>query len=496
MSLNCNEIDLVLSELDLAGSFIQEIIQPGFDTLALYTYKTGQAKTILICTAPGSCRINETRRKITRNSKPLRFMEFLNAHIRGARINSCCQLGHERIIKFELSHAGENFLMFVRLWSSAANVILCDSDFLILDSLYRRPKKNEMSGQKFQLDEKLLASANASDENESENIQLLEKFPIRSFEEVEKEFAEKNQNAHKLSFNQKIDLWYGEHATVLSRESILAQAEKWYTSQHTRRTAALERLRKKQKEFLNAEQLRHYGDLILSFSHQISSDGNFLECEDYDTGATVHIKLDAKKNAHENAQDFYEKYRKAQSGAEELSHDIEIAEAQIAQLDSIYAQIKAEPNPVRMEQLFRKNTTPKQQQKKTHPGLSYNVNGWQIYVGRDSHENDELLRHHVRGSDMWLHVRDYSGGYVFIKAKAGKTVPLDILLDAGNLAVYYSKARKNGKADLYYTHVKYLRRAKNGPRGLVIPTQEKNLSIELDKARLSKLDSIKQLEGN
>ena len=59
-----------------------------------------------------------------------------------------------------------------------------------------------------------------------------------------------------------------------------------------------------------------------------------------------------------------------------------------------------------------------------------------------------------------------------------------------NLAVYYSKARNAGKTDLYYTHVKYLRRAKNGPKGLVLPTQEKNLCIEPDKARLTRLDSL------
>ena len=158
--------------------------------------------------------------------------------------------------------------------------------------------------------------------------------------------------------------------------------------------------------------------------------------------------------------------------------------------DSLYAEIKNEKNPVKIEQLLRRDTTPKQQQKKNHPGLDYTVDGWYILVGRDANENDELLRHHVRGDDLWLHVRDFPGGYVFVKARKGKTVPLEILLDAANLAVYYSKARNAGKTDLYYTHVKYLRRAKNGPKGLVLPTQEKNLCIEPDKARLARLNSL------
>jgi predicted ribosome quality control (RQC) complex YloA/Tae2 family protein len=113
-------------------------------------------------------------------------------------------------------------------------------------------------------------------------------------------------------------------------------------------------------------------------------------------------------------------------------------------------------------------------------------------VGRNAAENDELLRHNVKGSDWWLHVRDYSGGYVFIRAKKEKSVPLEILLYAGNLAVYHSKARKNGEADLYYTQVKFLRRAKNAPKGTVLPTQEKNLHIKIDAEKLRRLDEFEK----
>jgi predicted ribosome quality control (RQC) complex YloA/Tae2 family protein len=80
---------------------------------------------------------------------------------------------------------------------------------------------------------------------------------------------------------------------------------------------------------------------------------------------------------------------------------------------------------------------------------------------------------------------------VFIKQRAGKTVPLDILLDAGNLAIFYSKGRNSGEGDLFYTPVKYLRRAKDGPKGLVIPTQEKNLHVRVEAERLKELESCR-----
>ena len=85
---------------------------------------------------------------------------------------------------------------------------------------------------------------------------------------------------------------------------------------------------------------------------------------------------------------------------------------------------------------------------------------------------------------------------MFIKHRAGKTVPLDILLDAGNLAIFYSKGRNNGEGNLFYTQVKYLRRAKNGPKGkapkgLVIPTQEKNLHVRVEADRLRELENCR-----
>jgi hypothetical protein len=39
--------------------------------------------------------------------------------------------------------------------------------------------------------------------------------------------------------------------------------------------------------------------------------------------------------------------------------------------------------------------------------------------------------------------------------------------------------------------VKYLRRAKNGPKGLVLPTQEKNLHVKVEAARLRELETCR-----
>ena len=511
MSLNCNEINLILSELNLSGSFIQDIIQPGYDTIALYAYKEGAAKTILICAANNATRINETRRKIPKNEKPLRFMEFLKSKIRGAKILSCGQMGLERIIKFELGHGDEQFNMYVRLWSAAANIILCDKNNNILDAMFRRPQKGEVTGGVFD-EAAVWAKANekaqqaqdgaqtdaspksgaASNDSGADNSAQKKRFPIRDFADIQEEAARRHPDWPPLTFNQKVDWFYSESASALSRDALLEKAKSWYTSHKSRQEAALERLKGKKASFENCAQKKHWGDLILSNAASIQAGQKFLECLDYQSGSSVQIKIDPKKSPQENAAVYYDLYKKEKSGAEELESEIALSQKKLAALEKAYQEILNEKNPARMEQLLRKDSAPKQKQKKERPGLDYTVNGWLILVGRDANENDELLRHHVKGSDMWLHTRDCPGGYVFIKYRAGKTIPLDILLDAGNLAVYFSKARKNGKADLYYTQVKHLRRAKNAPKGTVLPTNEKNLSVVLDSSRLKRLELDRQ----
>ncbi len=487
MSLNCKEINVVLGELQLTGSFIQQIVQPSFDTIAFHLYNTSSC-TVFICLAGGACRIHETKRRIPKTDKPLRFMEFLKSRIKGCKITECEQLHDDRILRLVLKNSNETFFMFIRLWSGSANIIVTDENMQILDAFYRRPKRGETTGVQFEV---------------PTPPSKTKEFEVRTFSELlETDIIEinskllQNKTFNELTYSEKIDLWYGEFGQALSKEVLLEQGQKSYDKQKNRMMSALLRLQEKQKTFLDCEKLRHFGDLILANAHilteQLENDdkNRFFECEDYETGNMIQFEIDSKKSAQENAQNYYTQYKKATSGLGELEYDISKLKKEILDLDAIWEDLLKEPNPIRLQQLLKKQTKPKQQIQKKHPGLSFDISGWHILVGRTASENDELLRKHVKGFDTWLHTRDYPGGYVFIKNQKGKSIPLEVLLDAGNLAVFYSKARKAKTADLYYTQVKHLRRAKNGPKGTVLPSNEKNLTITLDDARLKKIEEF------
>ena len=463
MSLNATEINLILDELNLAGNFIQEIDQPNFSSLVFHCYKNGKTLQLFICTLNNACRIHETKQKITKNETPLRFMELLKSRIKGAKIISARQLANDRIIELQLlknkitDESETKFLLYIRLWTNAANVILCDSENHIIDCLYRRPKKNEISGAIFFPPEKQNAKS----------------WNVRDFP--------KNDNR---SFNEKIDELYRTNENELSLASLLKKCETWHSVAKEKKLASLSNLQKKKNDFLFSEKYKQYGDAILENAHRIQKGETFLQL------GTVSISLDAKKNPYENAEMYYALFKKAKHGLASLENDIALLEKEIKKLDAQYEKMKSEQNPIALEQFFRKNAKPSQTQKKAHVGLEYEIASWTILVGRDANENDELLRHSVRGNDMWLHARDFSGGYVFIKNKTGKVIPKTILDDAANLALYFSKARKQGKGDVYCTEVKNLRRIKNAKKGMVSPTHERNIFRNLDTKRIEELNNL------
>ncbi|MDR1636343.1 MAG: NFACT family protein [Treponema sp.] len=467
MSLNWKEIDLILSELELPGCQIQKALQSAFDVIALAVHGRGRSRMILISLSPGACRFHETFRAVPKTDKPLRFAEFLNSRITNGWIEEAVQLGDNRIVRITVRQGKNRCRAYVRLWSNAANVIVTDEGGTILDAMRRLPKRGEQSGGRY-APEEMAADAGTRE------------YQVREFPGIA-----------GSSFNEKVDAYYAEQGGRLSLESLREQVRRNWEGKIGRLAASLEKLREKEGDFALAENLKQYGDIILANLGKIRPGDRWLEAENFYTGEGVRIKLEEGLEGPGQAERYYGQYRRAKRGLEDVRREIGRGEAELSRLEEVMARLLAETNPLNLQKLLRSGgakAAPTLNADQKRPGLSFRRKDWLIIVGRDAAENDVLLRRHVKGNDLWFHVRDYPGSYVFIKQRSGKTVPLDILLDAGNLAVFYSKGRNNGEGNLFYTPVKYLRRAKNGPKGLVIPTQEKNLHIKVDEGRLRELE--------
>ena len=498
VSLNCAEIEKVLSELPLEGAFVQDVIQPSFDTLALSLYSpkrqgAGQgAFSLFVCLAHGSCRLYVSLSKPPKLEKPLRFMEFLRSRIRGARIENAGQPGFDRIVRIALTRRGDpSLFLYIRLWSGSANIIAADEAGKILDVFYRRPARGEVSGGAWNWKPPEVSSIEETGYTARDFAALL-------LEGLDGDKARRISDCLSASlapYSRAIELWHASSSSSISRESLVEEARKKLEARAAKLESSLQKMEEKRASLLDAGKFRRLGNLLTANLWAVKPGDEFIEVEDYEAnvhGVLVRIPLNPRLSPQENAASFYAEYKKAKSGIDELEMSIELAKKRIAELKEKIAAIEREESPLEIRKMIRAQTPPQGKKEASFPGPAFRKNGWLILVGRSAAENDCLLRKFTRGSDLWLHARDWKGAYVFIKSQSGKPVPQDILLDGAALAIFYSKGRKNGEGDVYCTQVKHLRRAKGAPRGTVLPMREKNLYVKVDSARLRELELCRE----
>ena len=464
MSLNWREIDAVLAELDLPGAFVQQVIQPDFRNLYLEIFRPGQRFFVRLSLETGKTRIHSTPRKPRKPRVRQRFAQLLHARAKGAHIVDARQVNADRIVRIDLERAGERTILWIRLWGGAANCVVTDGSGRILDAFFRRPGRGEVSGERFFVEDA---------DVEPTSDPRLDSFTPRWEHDVD----------------EHVRTHYHEVEEAERRTKALDSARSALSGRVAAARRRLERLRGKNENGEDPDRLRTIGELIVSNLYRIDPGSGRVEVEDYTNDNTiVSIDLDPRLTPQENAQAYFDRAQKTRRRREALEEERQNLENRVAdvhaRLESLDDRPTAELERIVEEAAPRRGGA---EHEEGIPGLQFETRGFRILVGRNARENDQLLRRHVRGNDVWLHTRDFPGGHVFVRAQKGKSVPLDVLLDAGNLAVHFSRAKSNGRADLYYTQVKYLRRAKDGPPGLVLPTQEKNLHVVVEPERLSRL---------
>ena len=472
MSLNWREIDAILEEIPLENSLIRDIYQPSHPRLVLELYNRGLRFSLLLSFSNPNCRLHLLSHKLTNPAKPQRFVSFLRAHIRGGRILSAKQIDQERIVRIEVKKGERSVILWSRLWAAAANMIVTDRAGVILDALYRRPKRGEVSGGQYSVERDIAPASSGASRSK-------DKFPLRDL-------------PGPGSFNERIEKYYFDleetRETVRLRDNLLNRLRR----EENRLLVSSQSLQKRMEQYREFETFKKWGDLILSNMHTLNRADRWLTVADSENPEKVwDIELDPQITPAQNAESYYKRYRKAKTGIKNLEEELQQQHRQLQLLLKRIAELEAGEVGETLESLRREVGPGKKKQRgddqETPPGLSFSSGGFRLLVGRNARENDALLRRFVRGNDTWLHARDYPGGYVFIRSIPGKSIPLETLLDAATLALVYSKAKESGQGDVFYTQVKYLKRVKKAKTGLVIPTQEKNLHVKIDPKRLRRL---------
>lgn len=483
MSMNWREIALILSELPMEGSLIQRVNQIGFHALTfeLHHPKEGFWQLYVEVGTPDS-RIHRLTGAATyyrkqKTAKLQRFIQYMRAHIEGGRIVAVSQPHRDRVVQLKVTHSGEFMNLIFRFYSGpGANVLVCDDQMVIKELLYRRPNREETAGHLFKMPEE------QKEEDDG-------RFPVR-------EYPREN------TFNAYMEHLYGTQQQQESPQQLIKQVENLRDTKVAQLQAQLRQADFRVEKSGGFDSYRISGDLLSGATHLVKPQMEWVEVPDYtstEEQSIATIALDPTLSAGENIANYYKKYQKGKSAWEHAKREQEEIQAQLQKTVDYFSDLltpeegEEYPDLKKLKEVLKPPKTDqgviKRDPYADAPGLRFTSSVFTILVGRNAKENETLLRRYAKGNDWWLHTRDVPGGYVIIKHIAGKTVPLETLLDAGNLALLFSKAKGARKADLYYTQVKYLKRPKGGKQGLVLPTQEKNLSVQLDDGRIRRLFS-------
>ena len=108
--------------------------------------------------------------------------------------------------------------------------------------------------------------------------------------------------------------------------------------------------------------------------------------------------------------------------------------------------------------------------------ISYD--GFEILVGKKAADNDFLTFRVARSLETWLHAADYPGSHVIIRNPQKTTVPDRTLVEAAEIAAFYSDAREQAKAAVNYTLRKFVNKPKKGAPGLVSLSSHRTLMVK------------------
>ena len=105
--------------------------------------------------------------------------------------------------------------------------------------------------------------------------------------------------------------------------------------------------------------------------------------------------------------------------------------------------------------------------------------GYDIYVGKNNYQNEELTFKFATGNDWWFHAKGAPGSHVIVKA--GQGLPPDRTYEeAATLAAWYSSHRGADKVEVDYVEKKQVKKVNGGKPGFVIYHTNYSMVIDSD----------------
>ena len=294
-------------------------------------------------------------------------------------------------------------------------------------------------------------------------------------------FSYKNEIYNEVDYTSVSKMLYDYY---YAREVFLLNRQKSFDLRKIVNTA-LERAIKKydlqEKQLQDADKkdiYRVYGDLLNTYGYSLKGGENSFTAENfYDNNNEITIPLDKNKSAKENAKKYYDKYAKLSRTTKALSEEILKTKSDIEHLQSIQTALEVSSDDESLSQIrqelvdfgyIKKHSSSKKQKITSHPYHYISSDGYDIYVGKNNYQNEELTFKVATGNDWWFHAKGIPGSHVILKSNNEEELPDKVYEEAASLAAFYSKAKDADKVEVDYIQKKNIKKVAGAAPGFVI----------------------------
>ena len=242
------------------------------------------------------------------------------------------------------------------------------------------------------------------------------------------------------------------------------------------------------KDTEKRETYRIYGELLNTYGYGAEPGAKSLKALNYYTNEMVEIPLDPTLTAKENAQHYFDRYGKMKRTYEALTELTKEVKAEIDHLESIATSLEIAQKEEDLVQIkeeliasgYVHRKGPAKKEKITSKPFHYvSSDGFDIYVGKNNIQNDQLTFQIATGNDWWFHAKKIPGSHVIVKTE-GKELPDRTFEEAARLAAYYSKGRDQDKVEIDYIQKKHVKKPGGAKPGFVVYYTNFSMAVPSD----------------
>lgn len=259
---------------------------------------------------------------------------------------------------------------------------------------------------------------------------------------------------------------------------------------------------KQLKDTEKRDKYRIYGELLHTYGYSAAPGAKSLKALNYYDGKEIIIPLDPTKTPSENAKKYFERYDKLKRTGEAVVQLLKEEKGEIDELESISHALDIAAGEEDLIQIreelecggfVHKKSTGKGNARKARvissPFHYISRDGYDIYVGKNNYQNDELTFHFANGGDWWFHAKGIPGSHVILRVPSGTSeLPDSAFEDAASLAAYYSKGKLQEKVEIDYLLKKNVKKPAGARPGFVVYYTNFSMMSGTDISGLKKAD--------